>query len=64
MNTSDINSRITELEQKKQYLQSQIDYYQNMLKACRNQDIEETIKKLSRIQAEAKRQLKELKKKG
>ena len=64
MNTSDINSRITELEQKKQYLLSQIDYYQNMLKACRNQDIEETIKKLSRIQAEAKRQLKELKKKG
>lgn len=64
MNTSDIKSRITELEQKKQYLQSQIDYYQNMLKACRNQDIEETIKKLSRIQAEAKRQLKELKKKG
>lgn len=64
MNTSDINSRITELEQKKQNLQSQIDYYQNMLKACRNQDIEETIKKLSRIQAEAKRQLKELKKKG
>lgn len=64
MNTSDINSRITELEQKKQYLQSQIDYYQNMLKACRNQDIEETIKKLSRIQTEAKRQLKELKKKG
>lgn len=64
MNTSDINSRITELEQKKQYLQSQIDYYQNMMKACRNQDIEETIKKLSRIQAEAKRQLKELKKKG
>lgn len=64
MNTSDINSHITELEQKKQYLQSQIDYYQNMLKACRNQDIEETIKKLSRIQAEAKRQLKELKKKG
>ena len=64
MNTSEINSRITELEQKKQYLQSQIDYYQNMLKACRNQDIEETIKKLSRIQTEAKRQLKELKKKG
>ena len=64
MNTSEINSRIQQLEKQKLLIQSRITYYSDMLKACSNPDIERTIRKLTDIQTEAQRQLKQLKKKG
>lgn len=59
MNTSEINSRIQQLEKQKLLIQSRIAYYYDMLKACSDLNIERTIKKLSDIQTEARRQLKQ-----
>lgn len=62
MNTSEIKSRIQQLEQQKQLIKSRITYYSDLLKACSNPDIERTIRKLTDIQTEARRQLKQSKK--